>query len=105
MGVCLGKNKPKSKPREIHYINYKKPDSLKLNVDLKNALFDEVFAKVLNRHAALKKKIVRVNDSSYISKTLWKAIMRTSYFEKKYFRKKKQRAYKEQKNYCSFSMV
>ena len=27
--------------------------------------------------------------------------MRTSYFEKKYFRKKKQRAYKERKNYCS----
>ena len=77
---------------------YKKSDSLKLNVDLKNAFardkiescikFDEVFAKVLNRKAALKKKILRVNGSSYISETLWKAIMRTSYFEEKYFRKK-----------------
>ena len=27
----------KSKPREIHYRNYKKFDSLKFNVDLKNA--------------------------------------------------------------------
>ena len=56
----------KSKPRETHYRNYKKFDSLKFNVDLKNAFahekiescikFDEVFMKVLNRHAILKKK-------------------------------------------------
>ena len=50
-----------NKPREIHYRNYKKFDSLKFNVDLKNAFahekiescikFDEVFMKVLHRHA------------------------------------------------------
>ena len=28
----------KNKPREIHYKNYKKFDSLKFNADLKNAL-------------------------------------------------------------------
>ena len=59
----------KSKPREIHYINYNKFDSMKFNVDLKNAFvheqtepcikFDEVFMKVLNRHTPLKKKILR----------------------------------------------
>ena len=88
----------KSKPREIHYSDYKKFDPLKFNVDLKNAFayekmescikFDEVFMTVLNRHAPLKKKILRANHSSYMSKTLRKAIMRRSYLEKKYFFKK-----------------
>ena len=40
--------------------------------------------KVLNRHAPLKKKILRANHSSYMSKTLRKAIMRRSYLENKY---------------------
>ena len=70
----------KNKPREIHYRNYKKFLTLKFNPDFKNAFahekiescikFDEVFMKVLNRHAPLKKKILRVNHSSYISKQL-----------------------------------
>ena len=34
---------------------------------------------VLNRHIPLKKKILRANHSSYMSKTLRKAIMRRSY--------------------------
>ena len=83
----------KNKPREIHYRNYKKFDSLKFNVHLKNAFshekiepgikFDEVFMRVLNRHAPLKKKVLRVSDLSYMSKMLRKAIFR-SYLEKKY---------------------
>ena len=64
---------------------------MKFNVDLKNAhekiesciQFDEVFMKVLNRHAPLKKKILKANHSLYISKTLRKASMRRSYLEKK----------------------
>ena len=59
---------------------------------------------VLNRHAPLKKKILRANHSSYMSKTLRKAIMRRSYLENKYLKKKTDqclRAYKKQKNYCS----
>ena len=89
----------KSKPREIHYRNYNRFDSSEFNVDLKNAFahekiksciqFDEVFMKVLNRHAPLKKKILRANHSSYMSKTLRKAIMRRSYLENKYLKKKK----------------
>ena len=106
---------PKSKPRENHYRNSNKFDSLKFNLNLKNAFvhekiesciqFDEVFIKVLNRHTPLKKKILRANHSSSMSKTLRKAIMRRSYLEKKYFFKKKTdqyvRVYKKQKNYCS----
>ena len=58
---------------------------------------------VLNRHAPLKKKILRANHSSYMSKTLRKAIMRRSYLEKKYLKKTGQslRAYEKQKNYRS----
>ena len=50
--------------------------------------FDEVFMTVLNSHAPLKKKMLRANHSSYMSKTIRKAIMRRSYLEKKYFQKK-----------------
>ena len=103
----------KSKPRKIHHRDYKKFDSLKFNVDLKNAFahekiesfikFDEVFMTVLNRHAPLKKKILRANHSSYMSKMLRKAITRRSYLKKNYFKKTDHylRAYKKQKNYCS----
>ena len=75
----------KNKPRKVHYRNHKNSDSLRLNTDLKNAFaheklescikFDEVFMKVLNRHAPLKKKVLRPNHSSCISKKLRKAIM------------------------------
>ena len=84
----------KNKPREIHYRNYKKFDSLKFKVDLKHAFahekieswikLDELFMKALNRNAHLKKKILRANYSSYKFKTLRKAIIRRSYCEKKY---------------------
>ena len=67
---------------------------MKFNADLKNAFahdkiescikFDEVFMKVLNRHTPLRKKVLRANHLSYISKTLRKAIKRRSYLEKKY---------------------
>ena len=106
-------NISKNKPREIHYRNYKKFDSLKFNVDLKSAFahekiescikYDEVFMKVLNRHAPLKKKLLRANHSSHMSKTLRNAIMKRSHHGKKYLKKTGQslRAYKKQKNYCS----
>ena len=76
--------------KELHYRNYKKFNFLKFNADLKNAFahdkiescikFDEVFM----RHTPLRKKVLRANHLSYISKTLRKAIKRRSYLEKKY---------------------
>ena len=86
---------------------------MKFNVDLKNAFahekiescikFDEVFMKVLNRHAPFKKKMLRANNSLHMSKTLRKAIMRRSYLKKKYFFKNTDqylRAHKKEKNCC-----
>ena len=71
---------------------------MKFNVDLKKAFahekaksyvkYDELFTKVLNSHAPLKKKILRANYSSYISTTLRKEIMRKSCLEKNYLKKR-----------------
>ena len=66
--------------------------------------FDEIFLKVLNIHASLKKKMLRANHAPYVSKALRKAIMKRSCLENVYFKKQDNhslRAYKKQKNYCS----
>ena len=49
--------------------------------------FDEMFLKVLNRYALLKKKMLKANHAPYVSKALRKAIMKRSCFENKYFKK------------------
>ena len=45
------------------------------------------FFKVLDKHAPVKKKVIRANHAKYISKHLRKAIMKRSYLEKVYFKK------------------
>ena len=107
---------PRGKPKEITYRDYKQFDPSKFKKELKNVLtkenidsctkFDEQFLKVLNIHAPLKRKLWRANHAPYIyiSKTLRKAIMRRSYLEKVYFKKRTDlslKAYKKQKNYCN----
>ena len=101
---------PRSQPKEITYRDYKQFDPSKFKKELKNVLtkenidsctkFDEQFLKVLNIHAPLKRKLLRANHAPYISKTLRKAIMRRSYLEKIYFKKRTDhslKAYKKQK--------
>ena len=46
------------------------------------ATFEEMFLKVLDKHAPVKKKVVRANHAKYISKPLRKAIMKISYLKK-----------------------
>ena len=102
---------PKGNPRQITYRDYKKFDSLKFDNELKNVLtienignctkFDEKFLEVLDKHAPLKRKLLRVNHASYVSKALRIAMMRRSYLEKVYFRNRTEyslRAFKKQKN-------
>ena len=63
-----------------------------------------MFLRILNPHAPLKSKLLHANHASYISKPLRKAIMKRSYLENLYFKKRKEhslRNYKKQKNYCS----
>ena len=67
-------------------------------------MFDEKLLEVLDKHAPLKKKLLRANHASYVSKALRKAIMRRSYLQKVYFKnctENSLRAFKEQKYFCS----
>ena len=69
---------PKGNPRQITYSDHKKFDSLKFNNELKNVLpienidnctkFDEKFLEVLDKHAPLKRKLLKANRESYVSK-------------------------------------
>ena len=87
---------PKRNSRQITYRDYKKFDSLKFNNELKNVLtienidncikFDEEILEVLDKHAPLKKRLLRANHASYVFKALRKAIMRGSYLEKVCFK-------------------
>ena len=55
---------------------------------------------MLNKHAPLKKKLLRANHAPYITKTLRKAIMRRSQLETKYLKTKAQTDQKH-KIFCS----
>ena len=71
--TVLKTNIVKNKPREIQYRDYKYFDSRKFNRDMKDEFsreyvdscskFDEIFLKVLNRHAPLKLKMIRTNHA------------------------------------------
>ena len=66
--------------------------------------FENVFIDVLNRHAPIKKKVIRANHASYLTKELKKAITKRSQLEKIYSNKRTEESfkkYKKQKNYCS----
>ena len=65
---------------------------------------DKIFLEVLKKHAPRKKKILRANHSSYVSKAVRKTIMKRSYLEKLYFKswtENSVKTYKRQKSYCS----
>ena len=49
--------------------------------------FDKVFLEILNKHAPLKRKLLRGNYTSYISKAMRKAMMKRSSLEEKYLEK------------------
>ena len=50
--------------------------------------FDKTFIESLNKHAPMKKKLVKANQAAYMTKVLHKAIMRRSELETKYFKLK-----------------
>ena len=105
----------KSKPQKITYRDYKNFDSVRFNGELKCVLekekitscikFDEMFLRTLNQHAPLKSKLLRANHASHISKPLRKAIMKRSYLENLYFKRRTDHSLrnlkKKKKSYCS----
>ena len=53
------------------------------------ASFANVFLDTLNKHAPLKKKVIRANHAPCVTKSLRKAIMKRSNLQKIYFKKKR----------------
>ena len=76
----------KSKPQKITYRDYKIFDSVRFNDELKYVLakkkvmpctkFDEIFLRMLYKHAPIKIKLLLANHASYISRPLRKAVMK-----------------------------
>ena len=104
----------KAKPKEIFYRDYKTFNDEHFKTELKNALssievrnyesFENIFIKILDKHAPFKKTIVRANHAPYMTKALRKAIMKRSELESKYFKNRSEEnkvKYKKQRNFCS----
>ena len=90
----------KSDPIQINYRDYKKYNAVNFNEDLWNRLnsdisfsedyskFQTVLGEVLNKHAPLKKKYLRANNSPFMTKQLRKMIMNGSLCKNAYFKNK-----------------
>ena len=100
----------KQKAKTIQYRNYKnfheqsfnfKLNNELLKIDINNAEFNEIFLKVLDKHAPRKQKYIRANNSNYITKALRKEIMHSSRLRNKFLRKRTKEsktAYNKQPN-------
>ena len=102
----------KQKPKEIEYRCYRNIDRGVLQQELKTSLgevsnleeFNDIFLKVLNKHAPIKRKTIRINQAPYMTKNLRKAIMRRSALKTKFYKDRNpisERNFKKQKNFCS----
>ena len=107
MAITVLKTKfEKAKPKEIFYrdINNFYNETFKsllrerLSTCKSYSKFEEVFIMSLDQCAPLKKKIVRANEVSYMTKTLKKAMMRRSQLENKYYKSKTSADNKLRKN-------
>ena len=85
--------------------NFKSILNQKLN-NLSSATYDdfeETFLGLLNKHTPLKKKILGHNNSPFMTKEVWKEIMKRSQLKNKYNKKRNYEnwsLYKKQRNYC-----
>ena len=108
---------PKVKPKQIFYRDYKRfndsmfKDDLKmhLNANIEQiytnfGVFQELFLRILDKHAPFKTKYVRANEVPYMTKTLRKAIMTRSRLEHKYQKTKSsldKERFNKHKNFCN----
>ena len=105
----------KQKPRYVTYRCYKnfKEDDFRrellynlhsLDIETMNyEIFSEIFKTLINQYAPMKQKIVRGNQSPFMTKELSKAIMHTSKLKNKFNKYPTEinnRLYKKQRNYC-----
>ena len=103
---------PKAQPKVLHYRDYRNFNTHTFRGELKAQVsdisnysdFEEIFLKVLDKHAPVKKKVVRANDKPFMTKALSRAIMRRSSLRNKFLKYKTpdlDRAYKKQRNYTN----
>ena len=104
----------KGNPKVNFYRNYKNFEKEKFEEELFSKLnnesdldydkFEEIFIKVLDYHAPVKKKILRSNENPFMTKSLRKAIMKRSQLKNKFIKKRNKtnwQKYKNQRNFCS----
>ena len=97
----------------MHHRDYKNVSNNSFREDLTLSLdriskgfdsFEDTFMKTLNRHVSMKKKFVRANEVTYITKALQRAIMKRFEVESKYLKNKNyqnMKFVKKPKNFCS----
>ena len=81
---------PKVRPKQLVYRKFKNFDLNNFKNEIRTKMqpiekyetFQEEFLKVLNKHASLKKKFIRINYVPYMTKNLCKAIMKDYYYGK-----------------------
>ena len=90
----------KADPIQVNYRNYKNYNHLDFSNELKNKLnndgtfndnynkFQNIISGVLDKHAPLKKKYLRANNSPFMTKQLRKMIMNRSRCKNAYFKNK-----------------
>ena len=105
---------PKQAPIKIKYRSYKKFSQHDFNAELEYRLvkledtadykdFETNFVEILNKHAPMKTKFVRANNSPFMSKVLIKAIMTRSRLRNKFIKNpnnSNKDNYRKQRNFC-----
>ena len=96
----------KGKPKKIVYRSRKNYDKSVVSTESSDKLTEcqNYCLQVLNTRDPLKKRLVRVNEVPYMTKTARKAIANRSRLENQYYKynsAESLRAYKKQKNVCS----
>ena len=106
----------KQGPRVIHYKDHKSFNTQRFlqevfanlheeNVNINHPeKFLNVFKKVFDINAPIKKRYIRKNQGPFMNKTLQKAVMTRSRLRNKFLKNETQSnetAYKKQRNYCA----
>ena len=117
MSTILGSHFSLLKPNTIYYRNHKKINEQKFLEDVKNTnfcfnsddpndnyeLITDLFSKIVNKHAPLKKKFLRGNQAPFINKELRKAIYDRSRLRNRFCKtptEENEKLYKKQRNKC-----
>ncbi len=113
--TCLKRYVKKSPPIVVNYRNYKRFNEFRFQNDLSRGLetanennmtYDDVKIKImeqLNKHAPMKKKLVRANNSPFMNSELSKAIMHRTRLKNRYNKiptTENETKYKTQRNLC-----